>query len=1253
MTHVHRLAAFCCVLAFAIGTARAQPTPDQQAEMALASARKALTERNFPVAAARFREFLGKFGGHKEASAAKFGLALSLLEGAEKDRNYGEAQQLLTPLAGDKSFPEQALAAHHLGHSYRSQGMNELAKASGDANEIRKNQEAAKGRFEKALATFAQALPLFRAAAKEPGDKELTPAWESVARAHCDLAELQLRVNKPKDARTAAEPFLKDPVLSRSRHRDFGRYLYASAAFQLGDMTAAQKTLTMLAPFASPDFGPHARYLLARTHHLAGERTDALAQYEAAIADQKKNVETAAALLKQPQKFNNDPVKLAELQSVVKQPAPDHIARANFYLGVLLYEAARFAEAKAKFQAFAKTAPQSPLAIEADLRVGFCQVQLKEWKDALKTLRPIATKEKLADQALLWIAKAQIGAAPDAAVKWPEYKNAVSEAINSLRAAYESTQKLTGVADLKMRRGEILLEIADQLQAIKEPKEAAGTYQKILNEKLLPEREEEIAVRLAQAFHLAGDWSESDARCQAFLQKFPRSTLAAAAAFTFAENAFFRAGALEKAPAAPERDKQLNQHYDEALKRFQVVLDRYPEHPKVLLARHSIGLTLYRKGEFDKAYKVWQEIPALERGGELAQVSFLMADCVLRQTPATLAADADALAAGKLDEQLKTAIELLDGFLGANAKDANAPDAFLKYGLCLQRRAGLLSDAKEKQAVLAAARGAYDRLSKTFPTHPLRAYGIFERAKVITQQGDTNAAMNELRRFTTDPLRQSPIAPMAMINLATLLRGQGKPVEAADILRKVREQSETALSQDPDRASWVPLLRFHLAAALRESGKLAEARGLFELVVKESPKSAEGVEAALRFGQALKEEGQIRLEAGKKLVRNPKEAAQGQKTLDEGYKLVADAVAYLEAGAEQFKAEPVLQEPRARMLYEAAWGMRILSEPEIEAAKLALAKKFAPPSAKAPPPVIALDQVPLQPSEKKARGYYKNLIDQFGDVPLSVDARFELAELLAQRNELDAASALLSEALDKEPGADLTEKIRLRQGAILAAKGNFKGALAQFEAVAKNPKSQNIGWAQYRAAEVNLQNKEYPEAVKRLVMFRDNGKYQNVAGLSDRALLRLGHAYALLKAWGESYQAFERCANVSPNGPWYDDARYGMGWAMQQQRNFDGAVNWYAQVVSRSATELAAKAQYQIGVCRMEQKRFPEAAKAFMVIPTTYDYPELSAAALLEASQAYREANNREQSVRLLEQVVRDYPGTPFAAAAKERLAGK
>jgi TolA-binding protein len=232
----------------------------------------------------------------------------------------------------------------------------------------------------------------------------------------------------------------------------------------------------------------------------------------------------------------------------------------------------------------------------------------------------------------------------------------------------------------------------------------------------------------------------------------------------------------------------------------------------------------------------------------------------------------------------------------------------------------------------------------------------------------------------------------------------------------------------------------------------------------------------------------------------------------------------------------------------------------------------------------------------------------------------------------------------------MTEKIRLRLGGIHAAKGNIKGALAQFDAVASNPKSQLIGWANYRAGEVLIQNQQFGDAVKRLTIFRDNPNWQNVPGLSDRALVRLGYASSLAKGWDESRTAYERVVNNFPNSPWGDEARYGIGWALQQQKNFDGAANAYSQVVARSATDLAAKSQLQIGLCRMEQKRYLDAANAFLVVPSTYDYPELRAAAILEAGKAFLELNQREQANRQFERVLREFPGTPWADAAKERL---
>ena len=80
------------------------------------------------------------------------------------------------------------------------------------------------------------------------------------------------------------------------------------------------------------------------------------------------------------------------------------------------------------------------------------------------------------------------------------------------------------------------------------------------------------------------------------------------------------------------------------------------------------------------------------------------------------------------------------------------------------------------------------------------------------------------------------------------------------------------------------------------------------------------------------------------------------------------------------------------------------------------------------------------------------------------------------------------------------------------------------------------------------------------MIFRDNGAFHNIAGVSDRAVLRLGHALLELKQWEPARQAFETViARYGDNNPWAVDARYGVGWAFQNQGRFDEAVNAYAR----------------------------------------------------------------------------------------------
>jgi TolA-binding protein len=1253
--------------ALLVGPSSAQVAPDQAADMLLASARRAYNEKNYPFAAQRFKEFLDKFGNHKEAPSARYGLALALLDGPERD--YQRALEALQPLAGAKEFADYPFVLYNLGLAQRGLGVRELAQADAKPQEAPQRRAAANGRFEEAARQFAAAVAAFtaRVKAEVPADaKELPADLEWAARARCDQAEMQLRTAKMKEAQATAAPFVKDEVLKRSRYRTLGLYYHGTACFFLKDYQAAGRSLNVNAVLADSVFGTHARYLVGRIHHEAGEGAEAAAAYEAVLADHAKQKAAAGEALKQPDKFKNDPEERTRLEALARGPAPDHVNRATFYLGVLLYEAGRFADAQARLAAFAQANPGTPLAAEANLRLGFCFVQLKQFGDAVKVLQPLADKEpKLADQALLWIAKAQAGAA-DPAKPPQEYEAALRAALDTFRRAAEKAQGLANAdPEAKARRAEILLEMADVQQQSRQFKEAANTYVQLLNEKALPDREEEITQRQATALHLAGDYAESDKVCAAFGQKYPKSPLLPEVLFRHAENAYFTALAAEKNPNLPDRANALARMNDEVIKRYSAVVEKYPEFAHVNLARYGMAMGHYRKGDLDKAVEVLKTIPDGERNGDLALVPYLQADCLIKTAPAR--AD-DALAAGKLQEQLKEAIALLDAFVGAQPAGPQAPDALIKVGLCHQRMAALLDDKQEKAKSLAAARAAYERLMQQFPRHDSYPTAVLERAKVIAAT-DPNGAINELRRFQNDGnLKAAAVAPMALLQLATYLRGQNKAPEAADVLSKCRQENEEKLKNDPARAAWVPLLQYHHGLALKEAGKRPEARAVLENVIKGSPNRPEAAEAALRWGQSLKDDGLLKIADARKRLAGPnlkpEEKAAAEKALDEGLKDVRDAVAYLENQAEGLKNRQPPAEPRARMLYEAAWGHRTLADIEVAAVRAKVQQerwqklkdevaKKTPPG-HTPPVVPAPDvppaDVPLQPSEQKARGDYRALIDSFPDLPLAGDARFELAELHADRNDHDTAVKMLREALDKEPPPELTDKVRLRLGACLAAKGDNKGALGQFAAVYANAKSPYAGQAYYRAGECRLALGEPAEAVKLLSVFRDRGEFQNLPGVTDKALLRLGHALAQLKQWDASRQAHEQSAGRFPQSPWVHEARYGIGWALQNQKRLDEAVNVYQQVASGTATEIGAKAQLQIGLCRLEQKRYPEATTALLVVPFTYDYPEWNAVALVEAARTFGELKQNEQAVKLLERVIRDYPESKWAEVAKERL---
>jgi TolA-binding protein len=1080
-----------------------------------------------------------------------------------------------------------------------------------------------------------------------------------------------IQAGRLKEAADLARTLTADSAAAKSRYRPLALYYLGYASFALKDYAAAGRALSQLAPFKD-EFGVHARYLLARTHHLSDERGEAAQQYKALLADYDAQRKAAAEALKNPAALK--PPELAAMTALVQGPPPDYVLRASFYTAMLVMEERKFPEALERFTALVKHYPSWPLVPEAQLRRGYCLIQTKAYAPAIETLQPLCENPQLADQALWWLGRAQVAMADPANAG--AYEQTVRTAAETLRRAAERAREMgRNDPDARVRRGDILLELGDMLLTARQPKEAVAIYQQILSEianadrpsadRAATDRAEEALQRLATALHLAGQYRESEDTCQRFISKYPKSTLLPAVYFRSAENAYQMATASAASAAGSEgrgRRDAADRSFAEAIQRYELLLKQYPDFPPISLARQGLGIAHYRLGHVAEAVAALSAIPDGDRTGELAPVSYLLADCRIRQFPPETD---DALEAARLIDKAQEAAKLLENFIAAAPKSPQAPDAMIKLGHCYQRIAAVLANPGERQAILLKARQTYDQLTKQFPQHALHPSAVFERAKCQALMGTYAEAVDSLLRFQNEPLRSSPVAPLAIIRLASLLRAAGRTPEAAKILEDCRAQHEAALLKDPARKDWVAMLQYEHALALKDAGKRPEAMALFDAIARQFAGRPEAINAAWRALQCRREElaaqGQA-LGRGTRPQPGSEEQTAYQRKYAEGMAALRHMTEALQSQVAEVAKKNKGAEPHLRMLYELAWCNRVLAEGEIEAARQKLQREATEalrrraakeaPAGQAPapvrPPDIPAGDVPPQPAEKTARAHYLALVAAAPESPLAVQARFELAEMYARHENPEAALELLAEALTNNPTPQLAAAIRLRMAVCFLARKDPKGAIAQAQAAAAGGL---MGDARYLTGEAYVQREDWPKAIETLTPFMTQESLRSTPDITERALLRLGYAYAQTGQWGPSAQVLQTIVERFPRSPWADEARYGLASALRGQKQFDAAIAAYKEVTRHTASETAAKAQIQIGLCHLEQKRYQEAAQAFLMVTYTYDYPDWHGAAWCEAARAYVALNQPAQAVKLWQRVVKEQPSSRWAVVARQYLA--
>ncbi|MFI5378040.1 MAG: tetratricopeptide repeat protein [Tepidisphaerales bacterium] len=1235
------------------------PSPeDLKSAALLKSAGEALTQKNPGAAVERYRQFVREFPQRKEINSVRYSLAVALFE--LPNRDFAPIIEALTPAAADATLPERPAALYLLALSQKTTGTWLLEQAANKpAAEAQKLRTDGTTLLEQAQQNFGVSAALYAARMPAGNPPAMTGDLEWSLRARCDQADALLRMGRPKEAIGVLDGVLKSPPPASGQSRSLATLTAGLAHVQLGDDMAAIRHLAALAPFNQQAIGLRARYLLASIHAKNGQWPEAAMQLEAVIAGIVPEQHAVDALIKNPEAFRMRPEEKLRYETSLRE-SQVWGPRAMFDLACVLQEQGKLPDAIVRFAQYLQTSPRGPQAIETRMRQAVCFVQNKQGQEALRALNGLQDDPAVGDQALLWQSRAVISAANVADPRAADQSYAV--ALDHLRRAAAKAAAIQGdTPEIKARKGEILLDMARTHELLRQYKEASGVFGKAQLEGS-PEQAEIALQRQAIVLGLAGLYKESEDLCAKFAGTYPQSPLLPEVLLRQADNTYNAAVLSPAAPADPARRAM----FADAAKRYAVFVTRFPEHPGNGAGRFGLGSSYYNLGELPKAIEALKGIPEPERVGPLAAASYLMGDAILRSVPPITD---DAIAINRALEQLEEATKHLGSFVASNENSPQTPDALLKLGMAFQKQAGVLADAAERRKAYESAQQAYNKVVGRFPKHPAFAAAVFENAKLLAELGDVNNAVGQLGRFTQDPLKASPLAPAALATMGQFMLKQGRAAEAVNLLQQARQAHEPQLAADPSRVEMLAQLQLAHAMALKAAGKTPEALAILESISKQFAARPEGAEAAWRLAQARRDDLAIKTAAAWQAVvaarGNAQQLAPAQQAFDTSLAaLRAVGEEFAKKAADMEKADAPAEQ-RARVLAEATTTARRIGEIDLAAlkgkleqeaiAKIANRIAAEKPSLQPPPspraPEIKLTLLPLTAGETRMLQLAGKLFDDLGDTQAANEVRAELIEFYMGRQLWDKALPLLNEQMTRDPAPNAADRWKLKVADCLIRKGEAAKALQLVDPMLQNRENPNRPAAIAVAGECHLMQKNWASVVERMTRFRDVSQYNGVPGVSDRGMIQLAQALIMTNSWDAARQTCEALLQRFPQSPRALEARFNAGYALQKMGQFDPAIRNFEELSKRDRTELAARAQLQIGLCRMEQKKFAEALQAFLTVVYCHEYPELTATARIEASRALEAMKQAPQAKEMIQRVLAENPQGPWNSAAQKRLA--
>lgn len=664
---------------------------------------------------------------------------------------------------------------------------------------------------------------------------------------------------------------------------------------------------------------------------------------------------------------------------------------------------------------------------------------------------------------------------------------------------------------------------------------------------------------------------------------------------------------------------------DEAIAVLGELRSTYPDDALAADALHLMAVTKHQQGRYAESLVDCRAFAAAyPKHGAVALAAFLAAENEF------------------LDKNFEPAVAAYQAFLNAHPNDDHGDRARFRQGMALYQLGGFDDAVSALESVVDGSQTVEQFRAALLALGDIEfqnaAWAKAERhlADYVSfgyhQPGADNALLKlGLAQHRRDELERAVVSYGELIEhfqdgahreQAVFERGQalvalGRPDEAVDAF-------ETVLTADAESRFAIHALN-HLGVIAMQRADHIGAAGYFARVAEAEGDSDRRAEAVYQQGQSLMaaEKYDAATEAFARIVadhaaspRAPQAAAleaialarQGENEL---------ALAKIEnvAGSHAASLETDLV---GAMTYEKAWCERDLDR------------------------------------DADAITTYRELLTQPIKGALRHSSMLELAELEFDREGYEAAAEQLrslhnvaSSTTNVAP--DVHEPAVYRLGVCEYHLENFAEAVVALEDFLERfPQSESVASASLFCGESLVRIGKHERAVEHLERVAKEHADDPACSAS---LLRLGESLAFLQHFERSESVFrEHRTRFADDEHWYQ-AEFGIGWALENQNDRDGAIAAYQRVLDRHQGPTAARSQFQIGECLFALNQYEEAARELLKVDILFAYAEWSAAALFEAGRCFQELSDPVAARTQFEKVVTDFRDTNWATLADEQLA--